>query len=179
MNPLSIRPFKGTLPESGRDVYIDPLATVVGNVRLGDQVSIWPYACLRGDVNQIEIGANTNVQDAAVLHVTHDGPYSPGGFALKIGENVTIGHRATLHGCVIESYCLIGINAVVLDGAHIEPYVLLGAGSLVPPGKRLKSGYLYVGSPAKPLRPLSDKEKQSLEYSAEHYVRLKNQYLNE
>ncbi len=177
MNNTSIRTFKHTKPQLGNAVYIDPLATVIGNVQLGDNVSVWPYACIRGDVNHIKIGANTNIQDAAILHVTHDGPYTPGGFALEIGENVTIGHRATLHGCVVEFNCLIGINAIILDGAHIEPFVLIGAGSLVPPGKRLKSGYLYVGSPAKPLRPLTDEEKQSLEYSAQHYARLKNIYL--
>lgn len=177
MNKHSIRAFQNTRPELGKEVYIDPLATVIGNVTLGDQVSVWPYACIRGDVNKIEIGANTNIQDAAILHVTHDGPYTPGGFALKIGENVTIGHRATLHGCEIESNCLIGMNSIVLDGAHIESFVLLGAGSLVPPKKRLKSGYLYVGSPVKEVRPLTEDEKQSLEYSAQHYVRVKNRYI--
>jgi len=175
MNP-SIRAFQDKQPSFGKAVYIDRTATVIGDVHLGADVSIWPYATLRGDVNSIFIDEMTNVQDGAVLHVTHDGPFTPGGQPLKIGKGVTIGHRAVLHGCTIGDYCLIGINAIVLDGAVLEPHVILGAGSLVPPGKQLKSGYLYFGNPVREVRQLSPAELEHLEYSAQHYVRLKNKY---
>ena len=166
----AIRAYNNQYPNIGKNVYIDPKATVIGAVKLDDDV-------VRGDVNSIEIGKMSNIQDGAVLHVTHDGPYTPGGFKLQIGIGVTVGHRAVLHGCQIGDYCLIGINAVVLDGAVLEDELIIGAGSLVPPGKHLKSGYLYLGNPIKPVRPLSQDEKDSLKYSAEHYSRLKNQYI--
>ncbi len=173
----SVRSFGYDIPEIGGRVFIDPTATVIGNVVLGDDVSVWPYATIRGDVNSISIDEKTNIQDGAVLHVTHDGPYTPGGFKLDIGKGVTIGHRAVLHGCQLGDYCLIGINAVVLDGAVIESQVMVGAGSLVPPGKRLVSGYLYLGSPVKQIRRLTQDEIDNFEYSANHYLRLKNKYL--
>jgi carbonic anhydrase/acetyltransferase-like protein (isoleucine patch superfamily) len=134
-------------------------------------------AVLRGDVNRIVLGARTNVQDGAVLHVTHDGPYSPGGVPLLIGDDVTVGHLAILHACTIGSRVLIGMHATVLDNAVIEDDVLLAAGSVVAPGKHLKSGHLYRGSPAVAARPLTAKEIEQLQYSAAHYVRLKNRYL--
>ena len=134
-------------------------------------------AVVRGDVEAIEIGAGTNVQDGSVLHVTHAGDYSPDGFALTIGRGVTIGHRAVVHACTVGDHCLIGIGAVLMDGAVIEDRVLIGAGSLVPPGKRLESRHLYVGSPAKKVRPLNEQELAFLIYSARHYVHLKDRYL--
>lgn len=173
----NVRSFQQLKPTSGDRVYIDPTATVIGDVSLADDVSVWPYALIRGDVNSISVGSMSNVQDGAVLHVTHDGPYTPGGFKLEIGQGVTIGHRAVLHGCQIGDYCLIGINAVILDGAVVESKVVIAAGSLVPPGKHLKSGYLYLGNPAKAFRPLTADEMANLEYSAKHYVRLKDKYI--
>jgi carbonic anhydrase/acetyltransferase-like protein (isoleucine patch superfamily) len=174
---MTIRNFNNETPQFGENVYIDDSAMVIGAVTLGDNVSVFPMAVIRGDVEKITIGANTNVQDGAVLHVSHQGKFSERGHPLTIGESVTIGHRAVLHGCTIGNFCLIGIGAIVMDDAVLEEYVMLGAGSLVPPNKRLESGYLYVGSPAKQSRALTENEKAFLRYSAEHYVSLKNQYL--
>lgn len=171
---MTIRTFNGHTPVQGQDVLIDPAAVVIGQVELGDDVSIWPMAVVRGDVEKITIGAGTNVQDGAVLHVTHAGDYTGKGYPLAIGDRVTIGHQAVIHACTVGHCCLVGIGAIILDGAVLEDYVMLGAGALVPPGKVLASGYLYVGSPAKQIRPLSEDEKRFLEYSAEHYIHLKN-----
>jgi carbonic anhydrase/acetyltransferase-like protein (isoleucine patch superfamily) len=173
---MSLRPYLDALPHLGERVYVDPAATVIGQVTLADDVSVWPGAVVRGDVNVIQIGARSNIQDGAVCHVTHDGPYSPGGVALTIGADVTVGHRAVLHACTIGSRCLIGMGALVLDGAVLEEEVMLGAGALVPPGKRLESGWLYVGSPARPARLLREAERAFLAYSAAHYVRVKDRY---
>lgn len=175
---MSIRHFNDKQPNTGSNVFIDDSAVVIGDVELGDDVSVWPTAVIRGDVERITIGNGTNVQDGSVLHVSHAGDYSPTGFPLSIGDGVTIGHRAVVHGCSIGNYCLIGIGAIIMDGAVLEDYVMLGAGALVPPGKKLESGMLYDGSPAKPSRPLSESEKSFLEYSARHYIHLKDQYLN-
>lgn len=171
---MAIRAFQGKTPRVGKDVYVDETAVVIGDVVLGDGVSLWPMAVLRGDVQHIEIGAGTNIQDGSVLHVTHGNEHAPEGFALIVGENVTVGHRVVLHGCRVGNYCLIGIGAVIMDGAVVEDEVILGAGSLVPPGRTLETGFLYVGSPAKRVRPLSDHEKGFLRYSADHYRLLKD-----
>lgn len=176
---LAIRPFNNESPSLGQRLWIDPHATVIGRVRLGDDVSVWPGVVLRGDVHRIEIGARTNIQDNSVGHVTHDGPNSPGGFPLVVGADVTVGHAAVLHACTIADRCLVGMGALVLDGAVLEPDVMLAAGSLVSPGKVLESGWLYRGRPAEPVRKLGEKELEMLRYSAAHYVRLKDQYLNE
>lgn len=175
----NIRNYQGHSPELGNKVYIDAMALVIGRVSLGDDVSIWPMSVARGDVNRIEIGARTNIQDACVLHVTHDGPYTAGGIPLIIGADVTVGHRVTLHACTVGDRCLIGMSATVMDGAVIEEDVLLAAGSLVPPGKRLEARSLYRGSPVARVRSLTDKELEMLRYSAAHYVRLKDRYLAE
>jgi carbonic anhydrase/acetyltransferase-like protein (isoleucine patch superfamily) len=169
--------FRGKSPQLGRGVMVDPMAFVLGEVTLGDDVSVWPGAVIRGDMHHIDVGARTSVQDGAVLHITHASDYNPAGHPLVIGEDVTIGHQACLHGCTIGNRVLIGIGAVVLDGAVIEDEVMIGAGTLVPPGKRLASGFLYVGSPAKQARPLSEKERTFFTYSANNYVTLKNEYL--
>jgi carbonic anhydrase/acetyltransferase-like protein (isoleucine patch superfamily) len=177
-NPTpALRPHGDHQPQLGQRVWIDPQATVIGQVQLGDDVSVWPQAVLRGDVNRIEIGAQTNIQDGVVCHVTHDGPYTPGGFPLVVGEQVTVGHGAIIHACTIGHRCLIGMGAIVLDGAVIEDEVMVGAGALVSPGKRLAGGWLYVGQPARPVRPLTPEQMEALRYSAEHYVRVKQRYL--
>ena len=176
---MTLKSFRNQTPILGNNVYVDDSAIVIGAVVLGDDVSIWPTAVVRGDVEQITIGNNTNVQDGAVLHVSHQGKFSQQGHPLSIGTDVTIGHRAVIHGCTVGNYCLIGIGAIIMDDAVLEDYVMLGAGALVPPNKRLESGYLYVGSPAKQSRPLSESEKEFLRYSASHYVSLKNVYLEE
>lgn len=177
INPL--RPFGGISPRLGARVYIDPSAAVIGDVTLGDDSSVWPQVSIRGDVHAIRIGARTSVQDGSVLHVTHAGPFNPEGFALEIGDDVTIGHAAVLHGCRIGSRVLIGMGAIVMDGAVIEDDVVIAAGALVAPGKRLAGGSLYKGNPAQPARTLSDREMAFFRYSAEHYVRLKDRHLAE
>ncbi len=174
---MALRSFSGTNPSVGARVYVDETAVVIGRVTLGDDASLWPCTVARGDVNSISVGARTNIQDLTMLHVTHDGPYSPGGFPLVIGADVTVGHKCLLHACRIGDRCLIGMGAIVMDGAVVEDEVLLGAGSLVSPGKRLASGFLYRGSPAQQVRPLTDAEREMLRYSAAHYVRLKDRYL--
>jgi carbonic anhydrase/acetyltransferase-like protein (isoleucine patch superfamily) len=172
-----IRPFQGVLPRLGEHVYVDESAQLIGDVVLGDDASVWPLAVIRGDVNRIRIGARSNVQDNSCLHVTHDGPYSPGGVDLQVGDDVTIGHGVILHACRIGNRCLIGMGSIVMDRVTVEDDVLIAAGSVVSPGKTLKSGWLYRGSPAQPARELTAEEIQSLKYSAEHYVRVKNKYL--
>lgn len=158
-------------------MYVDPAAVVIGRVTIGEDSSIWPTAVLRGDVHEIRVGARTSIQDGSVLHVTHDSEYAPGGRACIVGDDVTVGHRAVLHACTVGNACLIGMGAVVLDDAVIEDFVIVGAGSLVPPGKRLESRGLYVGSPAKRVRDLKQQEIEFLAYSARHYVKLKDEYL--
>lgn len=174
---MTLRSYKGITPTVGARVYVDPAATVIGAVELADDVSIWPCAVLRGDVHRIRIGARSNVQDGAVVHVTHDGPYSPGGFPTLVGEGVTIGHGAVIHACTIEDYCLIGMHATVLDGAVVKKYGFVGAGSLIPPGKVVGERELWLGNPARFVRLLTDQQVEQLQYSAEHYVRVKNDYL--
>ncbi|MDH3914777.1 MAG: gamma carbonic anhydrase family protein [Chromatiales bacterium] len=174
---MNIRGYKGFNPQLGSRVYVDPLAVVIGQVEAGDDVSFWPAAVARGDVNEIRIGARTNIQDGTVLHVTHDGPYSPGGLPLQIGEDVTVGHQVTLHACTIGNRCLIGMQSCVIDGAILEDEVLLGAGSLVTPGQRLCGASLYRGRPAQRVRGLEREELEMLGYMSAHYVRLKDDYL--
>lgn len=174
---MTIKKFNDKQPIIGQSVFIDDSAVVIGDVTLGDDVSIWPTTVVRGDVERVVIGDGTNVQDGSVLHVTHAGKFTNQGYPLTIGKGVTIGHRAVVHACTVGDYCLIGIGAIILDGAVVEDYVMLGAGALVPPGRKLESGHLYVGAPAKQVRPLTDAEKEFLEYSAQQYIQLKNQYL--
>jgi carbonic anhydrase/acetyltransferase-like protein (isoleucine patch superfamily) len=174
---MSIRSYTGIKPVIGQRVYIDEAAVVIGKVTLADDASLWPLAVVRGDVNSISVGARSNIQDATVLHVTHDGPYSPGGMPLVIGADVTVGHKCLLHACTIGDRCLIGMGSIVMDGAVVESEVLLGAGSLVSPGKRLETGFLYRGSPAQKVRSLTLEERAMLLYSAQHYVRMKDRYL--
>lgn len=174
---MSIRSYLGLIPKLESGVYVDETAIVIGDVSVGADSSIWPLTAVRGDVNKIRIGSRTNIQDGSVLHVTHSHETIPGGFGLNIGDNVTVGHKVILHGCTVEDNCLIGMGCIVMDGAIIRSNVLLGAGSLVPPGKELASGFLWLGSPVKQLRALKDSEFEWLEYSASHYVDLKNKHM--
>jgi len=176
---MAIRNYQQHSPKIGDNVYIDPEACVIGDVKIGADSSVWPMTVIRGDVNSIRIGERCNIQDNSVLHVTHDGPYVPGGNGLILGNDITIGHRVILHGCTLHDFCLIGMGATVMDGAVVEQDVIVGAGSLVTPNKQLKSGFLYTGCPVRQSRALTNDEIESLRYSSTHYVRLKNTYLKQ
>lgn len=173
----NIQSFADYLPQIANGVYVHFAATIIGDVIIGENSSVWPNAVIRGDVNSIRIGKNTNVQDLSMLHVSHKSSWDAAGAPLIIGDNVTIGHSVVLHGCVLEDECLIGMGSIVMDKAVVQKHVLLAAGSLVPEGKVLESGYLYVGRPAKKVRALTADEIAHFLYSANHYIRLKNQYL--
>jgi len=174
-----IRPYKDLFPKQGDRVMIDSSSVVIGDVRLGDDVSIWPLVAIRGDVNYVAIGARTNIQDGSVLHVTHKSSYKPEGNPLIVGEEVTVGHKVMLHGCTIGNRVLVGMGSILLDGVVVEDNVMIGAGSLVPQNKRLESGFLYLGSPVKQIRPLTEAEIEGLKYSANNYVKWKNDYLDQ
>lgn len=176
---MAIRSYQQFTPLLGERVFVDPSAVVLGDVEIGADSSVWPLVVIRGDMHRIRIGARSSIQDGSVLHITHAGPFNPDGYPLIIGDEVTVGHQVTLHGCSVGNRVLVGMGSIVMDGAVIEDEVVLGAGSLVPPGKRLQSGYLYVGSPVRQARPLSDKEKAFFAYSAANYVKLKDLHIAE
>ena len=176
---MGIRGFQNKVPSQGERVFVDPASTVIGEVTLGNDSSVWPGAVVRGDMHHIVIGARTSVQDNAVLHITHDSAFNPGGFPLTLGDDVTVGHQAMLHGCTIGDRVMIGMQTMIMDGAVVESDVMLAAGSLVSPGKRLASGWLYRGRPARAVRELTAKEIEFLPYVAGNYVKLKDQYLDE
>lgn len=173
----NLRPYKDTYPQCGERVMVDTSSVVVGEVQLNDDVSIWPLVAIRGDVNRVVIGKRSNIQDGSVLHVTHRSSANPEGFPLMVGEDVTVGHKAMLHGCSIGNRVLVGMGSILLDGVIVEDDVMIGAGSLVPPGKRLASGFLYLGSPVKQIRPLTEAEISGLLYSSNNYVKWKDDYL--
>lgn len=173
---MAIKPYKTIYPTIDSTTYIDPTALVVGDVVIGKQSSVWPMAVIRGDVNYIRIGDYSNIQDGCVLHVSHASPENGPGYPLIIGNYVTVGHKVTLHACQIDDHTLIGIGSIILDGAHIPSHVVIGASTLVPPGKVLESGYLYLGQPAKKIRPLTPAELDFFKYSANYYAKLKNDY---
>ena len=182
---MTIRSFESTMPNIHPSAYIDETALVSGEVTIGADSSVWPMSVIRGDVNTINIGERTNIQDGSVLHVTHaSNEFSDKvtdkqiGYPLIIGDDVTVGHKALLHACTIGNKILVGMGAIIMDGVIIEDDTMIAAGSLVPPRKTLESGFLWVGSPAKKMRPLNKDEKAYLRYSAEHYVRLKDRTIN-
>lgn len=170
-------PYLNAVPVIAERVYLHPSCQVIGEVKIGADASIWCNTVLRGDVNRIEIGRGTNVQDLSIGHVSHKTPDKPDGSPLIVGDFVTIGHSVILHGCTIGNACLIGMGSIIMDDVVIPDHVMVGAGSLVSPGKVLESGMLYMGRPAKAVRKLTDEEIAYLRYSAEHYIRLKNDYL--
>jgi len=176
---MSIETYRGMTPKLGRAVFVHASATLIGDVELDDEVSIWPNVVIRGDVNAIRIGARSNVQDGSILHVTHKSARNPAGAALTIGRDVTVGHAVILHGCQINDECLIGMGSLVMDNAILEPQVLLGAGSLVPEGRVLQSGWLYLGRPARQVRPLNEDELSYFAYQAANYARLAREYTNQ
>ncbi|MBZ0331966.1 gamma carbonic anhydrase family protein [Halomonas sp. ANAO-440] len=172
-----IRSWKGVTPSLGERVYVDPASVVLGDVVLGDDSSVWPMTVIRGDMHRIRIGARTSVQDGSVLHITHASDFNPDGFPLTIGDDVTIGHKAVLHGCTLGNRILVGMGSIVMDGAVVEDEVIIAAGALVTPGKRLESGHVYAGNPARAMRPIKESERAFFPYTAGNYVKLKDEYL--
>jgi carbonic anhydrase/acetyltransferase-like protein (isoleucine patch superfamily) len=176
---MSLSSYLGVSPLLGEGVYVHPSAQIIGDAHLGADASVWCNAVIRADVNHIRIGVGSNIQDFAMCHVSHKNERKPLGSPLIIGNYVTIAHSVILHGCEIGDETLIGMGTIVMDDVVIERHVMVGAGSLVPQGKRLESGFLYLGRPAEKVRPLTAAEIVHLRYSAEHYVRVKNNYLAE
>ena len=174
-----IRSYKGIYPKLEKSVYVDESAVLVGDITIGEDSSVWPLVAARGDVNYIQIGERTNIQDGSVLHLTRKSANNPDGYPLIIGDDVTVGHKVMLHGCKLGNRILVGMGAIVMDNAIVEDNVIIGGGALVPPNKKLESGYLYVGSPVKQARPLTDSELAFLKISALNYVELKDDYLAE
>lgn len=176
---MTIKTFRDHTPTFGERVWVDESAVIIGDVEIGDDSSVWPLVAIRGDMHRIRIGQRTSIQDNSCLHITHASTYKPEGHPLHIGDDVTVGHMAMLHGCTIGNKVLVGMGTTILDGAVIEDEVIIGAGSLVPPGKRLESGFLYKGSPAKPARALTEQEIEYFQYAGLNYVKLKDEYLAE
>lgn len=174
---MAIRTYQEFTPQLGERVFVDASAVVLGDVQIGSDSSVWPLVVIRGDMHRIRIGERSSIQDGSVLHITHAGPFNPDGYPLIIGDEVTVGHNVTLHGCTLGNRILVGMGSIIMDGAVVQDEVVIGAGSLVPPGKVLESGFLYVGSPVKQARSLTDKERNFFSYSAANYVRLKDQHL--
>jgi len=174
---MSITRYLDFTPAIGPRAFVHESAQVIGEVHIGADSSIWCNAVLRGDVNHIHVGRRTNIQDFTIGHVSHRNENNPNGTPLVIGDYVTIGHAVILHGVTIGNECLIGMGSVLMDDVIVADRVMVGAGSLVPPGKVLESGFLYLGRPARQARPLSAEELAHMRYLAEHYVRLKDNYL--
>jgi carbonic anhydrase/acetyltransferase-like protein (isoleucine patch superfamily) len=168
-----IRPFQGLWPKLGARVYVDPSAQVIGDVELGDHASVWMNAVVRGDVNSIRIGAHSNVQDNCVVHV-HKGTHTT-----VLGEYVTVGHGVTLHGCRIESHCLIGMGAIILNGATIGSESIVAAGALVPEGMQVPPRSVVMGTPGRFRRQVTDEEREGIRRSAANYFDYKETYLAE
>lgn len=173
---MAIGKFDGIAPQLAENAWVHDSAQVIGDVILGEESSVWPNVSARGDVNHIRIGRQSNIQDNSVLHVTHKRDSDPEGAPLIIGDRVTVGHGVILHGCTIGDECLIGMGSIILDRAVLQDRVMVGAGSLVPPGKTLRSGFLYLGRPVREIRPLSEDELASFNYSANNYVQLMKKY---
>src|SRR5690606_33876278 len=176
---LAIRSYRNHTPRLGERAFVDASAVLIGDIELGADSSVWPLTVIRADMHRIRIGARTSIQDGCVLHITHAGLHSPRAFPQIIGDEVTVSNKVTLHGCTLGNRILVGMGTIVMDGVVVEDEVVIGAGSLVPPGKRLESGYLYVGSPAKKAHPLTDEERAYFTYTANNYVKLKDQHLAE
>lgn len=168
-----LRSYKGRMPQIAKSAYIDAQCTVIGDVTIGEDSSVWPGAVIRGDVNWIRIGARSNVQDGSVLHVMRDE------WPLVLGDNVTIGHGCVLHGCTIESRCLIGMGSIILNGAKIGAGSIVAAGTLVPEGTQVPPGSLFMGHPGKFRRALTDEDQQSIDRYAARYVEYKETYKSE
>ncbi|MBL8702449.1 MAG: gamma carbonic anhydrase family protein [Alphaproteobacteria bacterium] len=169
--PPIVLPFKGVWPRFGKDVFVAPGAAVIGDVELGDGASVWFGAVVRGDDDSVRIGAGTNVQDGAVIHVFKEQ------YPTIIGARVTLGHGARLHGCIVEDDAMVGISATVLDGAHVETGAIVAAGAVVSPGKRVGAGELWAGCPARLVRPVKPAERDFIRRNSPHYRGLAAAYL--
>jgi len=168
-----LRAYRGKAPQVAASAYVDAAATVIGDVQIGEESSVWPGVVIRGDVHYVRIGARTNVQDGSVLHVMRDE------HPLVLGDNVTVGHGVILHGCTIESRCLIGMGSIILNGARIGTGSIVAAGTLVTEGMIVPAGSLFMGHPGKVRRVLSDEDQRSIDDYAARYVEYKNTYANE
>jgi carbonic anhydrase/acetyltransferase-like protein (isoleucine patch superfamily) len=175
---MPLTAYLDIVPVHGERVFMHSSSQVIGDVHIGNDSSIWCNTVLRGDVNRIVIGQGSNVQDLTMGHVSHKSQDKPEGSPLLIGDYVTVGHSVILHGCAIGNECLIGMGSIIMDDVEIPNHVMIGAGSLISPGKVLESGMLYMGRPAKLVRALTAEEIVYLRYSAEHYIKVKNNYLN-
>lgn len=173
--PLIV-PHQGVTPRIAPDAFIAETAVIIGDVEIGPGASIWYGCVLRGDANSIRVGARTNIQDGTVIHVNSD---REGAVATKtvIGDDVTVGHMALIHACTLEDKSFVGMKACIMDGVVVEGGAMVAAGALVTPGKRVKRGEVWAGSPAKLMRPVSEKEASYLAHAAEHYVELAQTYL--
>lgn len=168
-----IRPYRGVYPKIAASCYIDPSAQLIGDVEIGERSSVWCNATLRGDVNSIRIGEESNVQDNSVIHVEHEI------YPTIIGDRVTVGHSVTLHGCIVEDDCLIGIGAIVLNGARIGQGSVIAAGALVPERMQIPAGSMVMGVPAKVKREVTEEEKERFRENAQNYVRYRQTYREE
>ncbi len=168
-----IRPYRGRTPQIAATAYVDPAAVVIGDVTLGEHSSVWPCAVIRGDVHWIRIGARTNIQDGSVLHVMRDE------YPLSIGDGVTVGHGVVLHGCTIESRCLIGMGSIILNGARIGAGSIVAAGTLVPTNAVVAPGSLFMGHPGKFVRALTAADLETIDAYATRYVEYKETYRGE
>jgi gamma-carbonic anhydrase len=166
-----IRRFQGRVPQIARSVYIDPQAVIIGDVTIGEDSSVWPCAVLRGDYHSIQIGARTSIQDGCVLHIQGER------YPLSVGDGVTVGHGVILHGCTVESDCLIGMGAIVLNGSKIGSRSIVAAGTLIPEGMEVPPGSLVMGAPGKVRRAVTEAELARIALSAEHYVGFKNAFM--
>ena len=176
-----ILPFRGMTPKVAEEAFVAETAVLIGDVEIGPGASVWYGCVLRGDGNRIRVAANANIQDGTIVHVNHDpeGDYrdTGGGMPTHIGANVTIGHSALIHACTLEDGSFIGMRAVVMDLAVVERGAMVAAGALVAPNKRVAAGELWVGSPARWARAVSDQEKEMMAYIAKHYGELAAEYL--
>ena len=168
-----IRAYRGVVPKIAASAYIDPSAQVIGDVEIGERSSVWPNATIRGDVNHIRIGDESNVQDNSVIHVEHDT------YPTIIGNRVTVGHSVTLHGCVIEDDALIGIGAIVLNGATVGKGAIIAAGSVVPERMQVPAGTLVMGVPANVRRETTPEEQERFRENAQNYVKYRETYREE
>jgi carbonic anhydrase/acetyltransferase-like protein (isoleucine patch superfamily) len=168
-----IRPYRGVYPKIAASCYIDPSAQLIGDIEIGERSSVWCNVTIRGDVNYIRIGEESNVQDNSVIHVEHDV------YPTILHNRVTIGHSVTLHGCVIEDDCLIGIGAIILNGARIGQGSVIAAGALVPERMQVPPGSMVMGVPAKIKREITPEERERFRENAQNYVRYRQTYREE